>query len=159
MAGVLYSIPDGVVHAAGVKSLAEQVAVHPSRHACLFDRRAVPQFSLQDLPDQDILVDPAEDFRDRRPRQFTVDAKRLDGTQHTLAAVAFHCRPGPGAGERGAAIIERAFVAQPLDRGVDRVRLEFAAGEPRPYLGLRQLAAGEQPEGSHVGVWHALIIW
>src|SRR5688572_13032837 len=155
MNGVLQAVPDGRVHAAGVKSLSQQIAVNASRHGGFLDRRAVAQLAVERLRDQRVLVDFVERFGHRSPGDPAVDAERLDGAERAQPAMALHVRLGPGAGERRATVVQRPFRQQPRDRRVHLVGVELAAREPRPHLRLRQLAAGEQPEGGDVGVRHA----
>jgi len=158
MNGVLQAAPDGCVHAAGVESLGQQVPVDPPGDGSVLNRRAVSQLTLEGLRYQRVFIEIPEDLGDGRPGQLAVDTERLDRAQRPPPAVALHVRLGPRAGERGAAVVERALLLQAGHRRVDLIGGELAARQPRPHLRFRQLAAGEQPEGGDVGVSHALRI-
>ena len=67
-----------------------------------------------------------------------------------MADRAFHA----GGGQRHAAVVERAVVAELLDGGVNLVRVELPPGQPGAQLRLRQLSRRQERQRGRVGVRH-----
>jgi len=135
---------------ARVEALAKQVAMHAAEDRGVRQRRAGAQAAGERLLEQFGLVDLGEHLCDGFACQVARDPERFNLADDSRAATMLETHLGPGAGERGAAVVEGPLAAQPRDRGVDVVVVEFAPGEPRPKLRFGKLTAGKKGKAGDV---------
>src|SRR5712691_663642 len=144
-------------HAFGVEALTQQIAVHAAEDRRIAQRHPMTEAALERLLEERRLIDLREDFSDGLPRDIARDAERFDLPDDARASAMLDAYLGPRAGERRAAVVERAFAEQPRHRGVDILFIEFPPREARPKLRFSQLAAGQEGEAGDVrpvGVRH-----
>lgn len=157
MTGVFDAASDGGIHARGIEALRKQVPMDPSGGRCLLERHTVPEPAIECLLDQEIFIEVAEDVRDRVLRHVACDAERFELAQSPQPPVALHVRFRSGAGQRGAAIVQRALTLQAFDGRVNVVGHELAAREASPDLRFAQLSAGEHLQAGQVRAGHDVI--
>src|SRR5436190_17839662 len=104
--------------------------MHAPEDCRILEAHAAARAAIERLLQKLRFVDVRKDLGDRVPRDVACDAEPLDLPDDARAAAMLDPRFGVRAGERGAAVVERALLAEPRDRRVDVVGIEFAAGEP-----------------------------
>src|SRR5438067_311196 len=111
---------------------------------------AASQAAFERLPQQLGLVNLGEHFGDGLACDVARDAERFDLADDTRAAAALDAYLRAGAGERGAAVVERAVAPEPRDRLIDVIWLELAAGEPLAHLRFGEFAAGKKRQAGDI---------
>src|SRR5579871_3891972 len=131
-------------HALAVEALTDEVAVQPLELAVVRDPLPPTQPLGQRRLEQRLVVDPVEDGLDRLLRERFRDAGALD--LHPHAQLPAPLDRGLRARDRlgDARVVQRALVAQPRHRGVDRVSVVSFARQALAHLLLGELAAREQ---------------
>ena len=125
--------------------------MHAAHVGLVVERDAPAKPPIERLFEQCSFVDIAEDFVHCGAGDVTGDAERFDLPEHAAASAAPHAGLDPGAGERHAPVVQRAFLPQPLDSGLDVIGFELAAGETRAELPLGQLTPCQQFQTRQVG--------
>ena len=141
------------MYAGRVESLREQVAVHTA-HDGGFRQRCVAKPPTERLRDQFVFVKILKDLGDRRARKVARDTESFDLTQRPSSPVMLHVRLGPCAGERGAVVVECAFLLQARDGLLNLDWLELAAYEARTHLRLAQFSTSQHTQACHVRASH-----
>ena len=81
----------------------------------------MPQPPVDRLSNEEIFVEFAEDFRNRRAGDLAGNSEGVELPQHAQPPMPFHKGFGPGTRHRGPAVVQGAFPSQTGDRFVNLV--------------------------------------
>ena len=151
------SLPQHGVDPGSFEALSQQISLN-SACGCVVERRGAAETLLQRSNQQLVLVHVGKDLRDGLLRDSPGDTKRVHLPQHAEPAMSLHVRFGSGARARRAQVVESAFLAQALHRGVNVTVVEFTPLEARPQLRFAQLTSGEQAQAGEIGVGQRPIV-
>jgi len=153
MTDVRDTVPDCGMDAGRIESLREQVAVHATYDGG-FRQRCVAKPPAEYLCDHFVFVKVLKDLGNGRAREVLRDTERFDLAQRSQTPVTLHVRLGSRAGERGTAVIQRAFTLQERDGLVDLTRVELAAREAGTHLRFAQFSTSQHAQACHVRAGH-----
>jgi hypothetical protein len=129
----------------GIKSLTQEAPYQAGPRSVIeIVRVSALELLLERAIEQNPLVDLRKDLVDRRLCHTGADAKLLDALENSPPPAVSDRAFQPRSRNCHTAVVERPIFRKPCERVVDVSFSELPAGEPRPQLRRRQLAARQQ---------------